>query len=250
MNDVIKNINNRVSLRRYKDKEISKEHLDIIIDSAIKAPTAGNMMMYSILKITDEKLKETLSETCDNQPFIKNAKVILIFLADMQKWYDYFKICNIENIKSPGMNDFMLGVNDALIACQNAVIAAESLGIGSCYIGDIMENYEKHKELLNLPDYTFPAGMITLGYYPENIKRVYRDRFDKEYVVFDNEYKRLDEDELKNMFKSKEENMPKTNTHDANNFGELMYSRKTSAEFSIEMDRSIKEGIKHFTKRI
>ena len=58
-----------------------------------------------------------------------------------------------------------------------------------------MENYEKHKELLNLPDYTFPAAMITLGYYPENIKRVYRDRFDKEYVVFDNGYKRLDEDE-------------------------------------------------------
>jgi len=90
--------------------------------------------------------------------------------------------------------------------------------------------------------------MITLGYYPENIKRVYRDRLDKEYVVFDNGYKRLDEHELKNMFKRKEENMPKTNTHDASNFGELMYSRKTSAEFSIEMDRSIKEGIKHFTK--
>jgi hypothetical protein len=41
------------------------------------------MMMYSILKITDEKIKETLSETCDNQPFIKKAKVILIFLADI-----------------------------------------------------------------------------------------------------------------------------------------------------------------------
>ncbi len=149
----------------------------------------------------------------------------------MQKWYDYFKVCNVENIKSPGMNDFMLGVNDALIACQNTVIAAESLGIGSCYIGDIMENYEKHKELLNLPDYTFPAAMITFGYYPENIKRVYRDRFDKEYVVFDNVYKRLDEDELKNMFKRKEENMPKTNTHDVNNFGELMYIKKQVQSF-------------------
>ncbi len=120
----------------------------------------------------------------------------------------------------------------------------------SCFLDKslCLENYEKHKELLNLSNYTFPAAMITLGYYPENIKRVYRDRFHKEYVVFDNGYKRLDEDELKDMFKRKEENMPKTNTHDANNFGELMYSRKTSAEFSIEMDRSIKEGIKHFTK--
>ncbi len=76
----------------------------------------------------------------------------------MQKWYDYYKVCKVEDIKSPGMNDFMLSVNDAIIACQNAVLAAESLGIGSCYIGDIMENYEVHKELLNLPDYTFPAA--------------------------------------------------------------------------------------------
>lgn len=249
MNDIIKTINNRVSLRKYKEKEISKEHLDIILDSAIKAPTAGNMMMYSIIKISDEKTKENLSITCDNQPFIKKAPVILIFLADMQKWYDYFKVCNIENIKPLGMNDFMLSINDALIACQNAVLAAESLDIGSCYIGDIMENYEEHKKLLNLPDYTFPAAMITLGYYPEDMKRVYRDRFDKEYVVFDEKYNKLNEYELKEMFKNKEKNRLKTNPFNVNSFGELIYNKKTSADFSIEMDRSIKEGIKYFTSR-
>lgn len=248
MNEVINTINSRVSLRRYDSCEISNDDLEKIIESAIKAPTAGNMMMYSILKITDEKIKETLSETCDNQPFIKNAKVILIFLADLQKWYDYFEVCEVENIKAPGMNDFMLGIDDAIIACQNAVVAAESLGIGSCYIGDIMENYEKHKELLNLPDYTFPAAMITLGYYPKDMNKIYRERFDKQYVVFENTYKKLDEDELKNMFKHKEEGMPKTNPYGAKNFGELIYSRKTNADFSFEMDRSIKEWIKQFTK--
>lgn len=248
MNEVINTINSRVSLRKYDDREISNDDLEKIIESAIKAPTAGNMMMYSILKITDEKIKETLSKTCDNQPFIKNAKVILIFLADLQKWYDYFEVCEVENIKAPGMNDFMLGVDDAIIACQNAVVAAESLGIGSCYIGDIMENYEKHKKLLNLPDYTFPAAMITLGYYPKDMNKIYRDRFDKNYVVFENTYKKLDENELKNMFKHKEEDMPRTNVYNAKNFGQLIYNRKTSADFSIEMDRSIKEWIKQFTK--
>lgn len=248
MNEVINTINSRVSLRKYDDREISNDDLEKIIESAIKAPTAGNMMMYSILKITDEKIKETLSKTCDNQPFIKNAKVILIFLADLQKWYDYFEFCGVENVKAPGMNDFMLGVDDAIIACQNAVVAAESLGIGSCYIGDIMENYEKHKQLLNLPDYTFPAAMITLGYYPKDMNKIYRDRFDKNYVVFENTYKKLNESELKNMFKHKEEDMPRTNVYNAKNFGQLIYNRKTSADFSIEMDRSIKEWIKQFTK--
>ena len=141
----------------------------------------------------------------------------------------------------------MLGVNDAIIACQNAVLAAESLGIGSCYIGDIMENYEIHKELLNLPKYTFPAAMITLGYYPENMKRTYRDRFDSKYVVFEESYKSLTEDELKGMFSNKEDNMPKTNPFNAKNYGELIYNRKTNAEFSREMDRSIREAIKYFT---
>lgn len=247
MNEVMQTINKRISLRRYQEKEISKEHIDTIIDSAIKAPTAGNMMMYSIIKIKDEETKETLSKTCDNQPFIKKAPLILIFLADMQKWYDYYKVCKVEDIKSPGMNDFILSINDAIIACQNAVLAAESLGIGSCYIGDIMENYEVHKELLNLSNYTFPAAMITLGYYPENINRVHRDRFNKEYIVFDEKYRRLDDKDLINMFQYKEENMPKFNAFNAESFGELIYKRKTSADFSLEMDRSIKKWINSFT---
>ena len=96
----------------------------------------------------------------------------------------------------------MLGINDALIAAQNVVIAAESLGIGSCYIGDIMENYEIHKKLLNLPDYTFPACMLTLGYYPDNHKRNFRDRFDSDFVVFDEIYADLNTDKLKGQMYS------------------------------------------------
>ena len=246
MNKVIETINNRVSLRRYKDIPISNEHLDIKLKSAKKAPTAGNMMMYSIVKIKDSKTKERLSVTCDNQPFIKNAPVVLIFLADVSKWFKYFELCGIEDIKSPGLNDLMLGVNDALIAAQNAVIAAESLGIGSCYIGDFMENYEIHKELLNLPDYTFPACMLTLGYYPDDYKRTFRDRFDCDFVVFDEVYKNLNDDELRDMFYTKECNITKTNHFNAKTFGELIYNRKTSSDFSVEMDRSIRENIKHF----
>ncbi|MGL6107183.1 nitroreductase family protein [Romboutsia sp.] len=246
MNKTIEMINNRVSLRKYEEKPISKEHLDLIIKSAIKAPTAGNMMMYSILKITDAEIKEKLSKTCDNQPFIKNTPVVLIFLADLHKWFKYFELSGIENVKSPGMNDFMLGVNDAVIAAQNAVIAAESLGIGSCYIGDIMENYETHKELLNLPNYTFPAAMLTLGYYPENYNRKFVGRFDEEFVVFDEKYKNIKDEELKAMFELKEGTFPKTNPFNAKNHGELIYKRKTTADFSVEMERSIKENLEYF----
>ena len=140
----------------------------------------------------------------------------------------------------------MLGINDALIAAQNVVIAAESLGIGSCYIGDIMENYEIHKKLLNLPDYTFPACMLTLGYYPDNYKRNFRDRFDSDFVVFDEVYEDLNMDKLKDMFTVKENNMPKTNSCNAKNFGELIYKKKIDSDFYKEMNRSIIENIKCF----
>lgn len=246
MNQTIEIINNRVSLRKYQEKPICKEDLDIIIKSAIKAPTAGNMMMYSILKITDQTTKEKLSITCDNQPFIKTAPVILIFLADLNKWFRYFELSGVENVKNPGMNDFMLGINDAIIAAQNAVISAESLGIGSCYIGDIMENYEIHKELLNLPNRTFPAAMLALGYYPDGYNKKYRERFDEQYVVFDEKYKNLTDEELKSMFKDREASFPKTNPFNAKNHGELIYRRKIASDFSVEMERSIKANLEHF----
>ena len=58
----------------------------------------------------------------------------------------------------------MLAITDTAIAAQNAVVAAESLGIGSCYIGDIMENCEEQRRLLQLPEYVFPAVMLVFGW--------------------------------------------------------------------------------------
>ena len=58
----------------------------------------------------------------------------------------------------------MLAVTDTAIAAQNAVTAAWSLGIGSCYIGDILEQVETHRTLLRLPEYVVPAALLVFGY--------------------------------------------------------------------------------------
>ena len=55
MNDTLKTINNRVSLRGYDKKDISKEDLDAILEAAMRAPTAGNQMLYSIIVVKDGK---------------------------------------------------------------------------------------------------------------------------------------------------------------------------------------------------
>ena len=192
-NSVLDVINNRTSLRVYDNREISQEILDKILHAAMRAPTAGNQMLYSILVVRDEQTRKLLSQSCDHQAFIATAPVILIFLADHQRWFDYYQLngvaeyCDREGLRfeAPQESDLLLAIEDAMAAAQNAVIAAESLGIGSCYIGDIVENYEFHKELFDLPDWAFPIGMLCLGYYRENHLKKPRERFDKQYIVFE-----------------------------------------------------------------
>jgi nitroreductase len=62
----------------------------------MRAPTAGNLMLYSIIEVEDQALKERLALTCDNQPFIAKAPWVLIFVADYQKWIDLFEHCRVD----------------------------------------------------------------------------------------------------------------------------------------------------------
>ena len=78
-------------MRAFTDREIGKAERDAIINAALQAPTAGNMTLYSILDIRDQALKARLSETCDNQPFIAKAPMVLVFCADYNRWYELFK---------------------------------------------------------------------------------------------------------------------------------------------------------------
>ena len=83
----------------------------------------------------------------------------------------------------------MLAVSDANIAAQNAVVAAQSLGLGSCYIGDITENFEYHQRLLNLPQYVVPAAMLCIGYpTAQQQAREKPHRFETSDLVHENGY--------------------------------------------------------------
>lgn len=233
MNETLKIISNRVSLRHYDKKKISTEHMNKIIESAIEAPTAGNMVMYSIIHIQDKKTMQKLAISCDSQPFIGTASDILIFVADFNKWNNYYKNegMYLDKGRKPKNAEMLLSFEDTMVASENAVIAGESLGIGSCYIGDILENYKYHKELLNLPEYTIPLGMLTFGYYPKDYKRIKKKRFDKKFIVFDEKYKKLDKEELKTMFKSK---------------GKEFYNRKTNSDFMKNFENAVEQWFKNW----
>ena len=136
MNEIIKSLYDRKSVRVYEDRPIPEKMKQIILEAAAQAPSAGCQQLYTILDITDQKLKDELVKTCDNQPFIATAPMVLVFCADCKKWYDAYLEAGCSPRK-PGVGDLMLAVTDTAIAAQNAVVAAQSFGIGSCYIGAV-----------------------------------------------------------------------------------------------------------------
>ena len=251
MNPVLDTILYRRSIRAYEERPVPDGVREQIIQATLRAPTAGNMMLYSILHVRDPQAKETLARTCDQQPFIARAPLVLLFLADYQRWFDYYLLSGCEDLSErqgqplqhPEEGDLFLACCDALIAAQTAVLAAESLGLGACYIGDIMENYEVHRDLFHLPRYAFPICLLCFGYPTQQQKELpHTPRFDSRFVVFEDRYHSLSPHEFEEMFRPSTEAMQRTrNLPDGiENPGQWNYRRKFTAAFSREMRRSVR----------
>ena len=185
--------------------------------------------------------------------------MVWLFLADYQRWYDYFLACGVEQdcakkelpLRKPAEGDLFLACCDTLIAAQNAVIAAESFGIGSCYIGDIMEQYETHKELFKLPQYVFPICLLCFGYpTQQQSDRPQSPRFDEKFILFENQYKQLTSPEFEEMFRERHKLMfnGRELVEGSASVGQVMYWRKFSAEFSVEMSRSVRAILQEWMK--
>ena len=241
MNDISQSLFDRKSVRAYTDQEIDEEDVQLILDAATQSPSAGNQQLYTILRVTDPEKKTQLSESCDHQPFIAQAKLVLVFCADCLKWYHAYQAAGCDPRK-PGPGDLMIAVSDANIAAQNAVTAAESLGIGSCYIGDIMENIEEQRRILNLPAYVFPAAMVVFGYPTDpQRERPKPERIERKYIVQENAYHIHSEEELRAMFSGKAK---------AKSFEDWMKAfceRKYESDFALDMTRSVSRYLSDFS---
>ena len=240
MNEVLRQLYARKSVRAFEDREIPADAKAAILRAASMAPTAGNQQLYTILDITDQSIKDQLVHSCDDQPFIAKAKMVLIFCADCRKWYEAFLEADCKPRK-PGFGDLMLAVTDASIAAQNAVTAAESLGIGSCYIGDIMENCEIHREMLGLPEYVFPCCMLVFGYPTrQQTERSKPERVAMEHIVHENAYRKMDGAEYRRMFSHR------SGVKGYDEWMQAFCAHKFDSDFSREMTRSVGEYLKDF----
>ena len=252
-NQTITLLNSRRSLRSFSDREIEEHVKQAIKATTLRAPTAGNMILYSVVEVTSQSIKDELVVLCDNQPMIAKAPMVWVFLADMTKWINYYHESNsVKTGRSEGlqwrqigMGDFLLSMSDAIIAAQTAVIAAEAYGLGSCYIGDVYENYEKTSTLLDLPPHTAIATMVIFGYPKDGFgsKSAQSLRPPTDYVFMENRYLEPHLPQLLQAYSRQEEQMRNQKRLPFNNTGTISdyyYFRKHQSPFMEEMNRSAK----------
>lgn len=249
MNNIIESLYNRKSVRAFEPTPIADEVKRELIGCAAQAPTAGNQMLYTIIDVTDPAVKEKLAILCDDQPFIATAPVVLVFVADCTRWYQSYLLagCRPRDLRE---GDLMLAYADACIAAQNVVVAAESLGLGSCYIGDILENKEETQALLCLPTRCVPACMLVIGYPTAGqLARKKPARFGAGFYLCENRYKELGRNELTALYNDRCARNGQRIIKPFDDYMREFCERKYNAPFSAEMSRSVAEYIKEFNRR-
>lgn len=244
MNETIKLLMERKSVRQFVQEPMPREDVEAILSAAVQAPSAGNMTLWTIINVTDPEKKAALAKSCDNQPFIATAPMVLVFCADYRRWFEVFKTLDLgEELRVPAEGDFMLATADTIIAAHATVVAADALGYGSCYIGDIIENCDTQREILGLPEYVKPVCMAVFGKPTQSqIERKKPPRFKLEDVVHENGYKMQDADEMIRMLKERQ-------GLDDEAFDRWIMAftkRKWNCDFSREMSRSAAQMIEEW----
>ncbi|MEA5030607.1 MAG: nitroreductase family protein [Sphaerochaeta sp.] len=252
MNQTLDLLLKRRTHRSFSAEPISAPDKRYIQEATLRAPTAGNMMFYSVIEVTDQDARQQLARLCDNQPMIATAPLVWLFLSDTRKWVNYYhESGTVEKGKdlavswrAPGAGDLLLAMSDALIAAQTAVIAAESLGIGSCYIGDILENHEQVSALFKLPQYTAVATLVIFGHPKSHEPLAFPAiRCPIDSIFMENTYTEPHLEDLQVAFGAQEQqlrNQKRLPFENTGTISDYYYFRKHTSGFMEEMNRSSK----------
>jgi FMN reductase (NADPH) len=173
-NDTIRLMMNRKSIRKYKPDMPTAETIETVVRAGMQAPFASQL--YSVVLLKDRKRNAF------------HAPLQFVICADCHKLRLFMK----ERGWGMATNDLtmlLFAVQDASYMAQNMVIAAESLGMGSCFLGYAMGMADGLKKRLKLPDKVFPFVMLAIGYPAEDPP--VRPRYPMDYVLFEGMYPKL-----------------------------------------------------------
>lgn len=238
-------INRHVTIRKFKEKDITEDLLEKIIYSGTRASTTGNMQVYSVIITKERYMKERLAPLHFNQPVAVKAPVLLTFIADFNR---FSKWCE-HNKANPGYSNFLSFYTasiDALLVAQNVCIAAENEGLGICYLGTTTYNAKEIIELMNLPQLTFPVTTVALGYPDEEPGLT--DRLPLEGIIHSEKYHDYSGEDINKLYSYKENlelmrQFVKENNKEtlAQVFTDVRYSKADNEFFSEKMMQTLRD---------
>jgi nitroreductase len=147
--DAMEAILTRRSVRTYKNKEISDELINDLIEAGISAPSAGNQQPWHFIILDDHKIIDKIPNFHPYSSMLSNAQIAIIVCGDL----------DIETNKG-------FWIQDCSAATENILIAARANGLGSCWLGlyPREDRVNGIKSLLKIPENVIPLSLISLGY--------------------------------------------------------------------------------------
>lgn len=240
----MESIKTRKSIRKYSEREVSKELLNSLLEEAERTPTMGNLQLYSVVVTRSKEMKEKLAPAHFNQPMITGAPVVLTFLADFRRTSLW-----AENRKAvPGYDNFLSFINattDALLYCQTFCNLAEEAGLGTCFIGTTVYMPQMIIDTLKLPKLTFPVATITLGWPDEDPAQ--SDRLPVDSIVHEETYHDYTPESIDKFYAYKESLPENKHFVEINNketlaqiFTDIRYTKKDNEAMSEGLIKALK----------
>ncbi|URZ07114.1 nitroreductase family protein [Clostridium felsineum] len=171
---MLKEIEERRSIRKYIDRPVEEEKIMGIIESGRLAPSGDNTQPWHFIVVREKENRERVIEVSHNQKWMKTAPVIIVCVCDIRSRLD----SNIEIKLDEESKEFELKqiIRDTAMATENMVLEAKNLGLDTCYVAWFTQ--EEIRPVLNIPKDKYVLAVLTLGYSDEKPKMRPRKRLE------------------------------------------------------------------------
>lgn len=139
------------SVRSYRADAVPAGTLEALVAAGQSAATSSNLQLWSVVAVEDQGRRDRLSVLAGNQAHIRQAPLFLCWIADLSRAARVGAAGGVEMAALPYTECLVVSVIDAALAAQNATVAAESLGLGTVYIGGMRNQPEAVAAELGLP---------------------------------------------------------------------------------------------------
>lgn len=176
------------SVRAYLPTALPDHIIETLAAAAQSAASSSNQHLWSLIAVTDQDLRSRLAVLARNQRHIEEAPLLLLWVADVARTRHIGQHRQAPTDGTQFLDSFLTAAIDAALAAQNAAVAAESLGLGTVYIGALRNHPEEVASLIGLPDGAVVIFGLVVGHAdpdrPTSVKPrpaqaivVHRDRF-------------------------------------------------------------------------